>query len=258
MADALSKRAERLADTWIPVREVIAQSVTNEEQAATILLQIEQAQAKTKSVAKDLGDLGDGGYAAMSDVEHDFTRFLKLTVMPPAAMDEGLVAQSNAWMDVEDFNGRKWQQDALDYTRAFRAKFPAWAQAYEQQAQSDTNKPPFTKEQQGKISVLATELEKLQIECVSKSLPPSQEKALGIIKQIKELLPKDNNQNGQGQNNQQNQQNQDQKQNKDQKQDQQQQQQELKIPLCQTLKQNYLINTKRREKLLAVFFYLIP
>ena len=226
MADALSKRAEKLADTWIPVREVIAQSVTNEEQAATIIQQIEQAQAKTKSAAKTLGDLGDGSYAALSDVEHDFTRFLKLTVMPPAAMDEDLVAQSNAWMDVEDFNGRKWQQDALDYTRAFRAKFPAWAQAYEQQAQSDTNKPPFTKEAQGKISALATELEKLQIECASKSLPPSQEKALGLINQIKELLPKDNNQNGQGQNNQQNQQNQDQNKNQDQKQDQNQQQQQ--------------------------------
>ena len=226
MADALSKRAERLADTWIPVREVIAQSVTNEEQAATIVQQLEQAQAKTKSAAKDLGDLGDGAYAAMSDVEHDFTRFLKLTVMPPAAMDEDLVAQSNAWMDVEDFNGRKWQQDALDYTRAFRAKFPAWAQAYEQQAQSDTNKPPFTKESQDKISALATELEKLQIECASKSLPPSQEKALGLIDQIRELLPKDNNQNGQGQNNQQNQQNQDQNKNQDQKQDQNQQQQQ--------------------------------
>ena len=224
MADALSKRAEKLADTWIPVREVIAQSVTNEEQAATILQQIEQAQTKTKSAAKDLGDLGDGVYAAISDVEHDFTRFLKLTILPPAAMDEDLVAQSNAWMDVEDFNGRKWQQDALDYTRAFRAKFPAWAQAYEQQAQSDTNKPPFTKEDQGKISALATELEKLQLECVSKSLPPSQEKSLGLINQIRELLPKDNNQNGQGQNNQQNQQNQDQNKNQDQKQDQQQQQ----------------------------------
>ena len=228
MADALSKRAEKLADTWIPVREVIAQSVTNEEQAATIIQQIEQAQAKTKSAAKTLGDLGDGSYAALSDVEHDFTRFLKLTVMPPVAIDEDLVAQSNAWMDVEDFNGRKWQQDALDYTRAFRAKFPAWAQAYEQQSQSDTNKPPFTKEAQGKISALATELEKLQIECASKSLPPSQEKALGLINQIKELLPKDNNQNGQGQNNQQNQQKQDQnkKDNQQQKQDRQQQQQD--------------------------------
>ena len=230
MADALSRRAERLADTWIPVREVIVQSVTNEEQAATIIQQIEQAQAKTKAAAKELGDLGDGGYAAVSDVEHDFTRFLKLTVMPPAAMGEDLVAQSNAWMDVEDFNGRKWQQDALDYTRVFRAKFPAWAQAYEQQAQSDTNKPPFTKEAQGKISALATELEKLQLECVSKSLPPSQEKALGIINQIRELLPKDNNKNGQGQSNQQNQQNQDQNKNQDQQQDQQQQQQDQQKP----------------------------
>ena len=221
MADTLSKRAEKLADTWIPVREVIAQSVTNEEQAATILQQLEQAQAKTKAAAKELGDLGDGGYALVSDVEHDFTRFLKLTILPPAAMDEDLVAQSNAWMDVEDFNGRKWQQDALDYTRAFRAKFPAWAQAYEQQAQSDTNKPPFTKEDQGKISALATELEKLQIECVSKSLPPSQEKAIEVINQIKELLPKDNSSQQSQQS-----QNQDQKQNQEQKKDQNQQQQQ--------------------------------
>ena len=232
LADALSKRAERLADTWIPVREVIAQSVTKEEQAATIIQQLEQAQAKTKTAAKEFGDLGEGAFAAMSDVEHDFTRFLKLTVMPPAAMGEDLVAQSNAWMDVEDFNGRKWQQDALDYTRAFRAKFPAWAQAYEQQAQSDTNKPPFTKEQQDRISALATELEKLQIECCAKSLPPNQEKSLRIINEINELLPKDNNsQGGQGQNNQ-NQQNQDKNQQQDQKQqaddnkDQQQQQDE--------------------------------
>ena len=232
LADALSKRAERLADTWIPVREVIAQSVTNEEQAATIIQQISEAQAKTKTAVKEFGDLGEGAFAAMSDVEHDFTRFLKLTVMPPAAMGEDLVAQSNAWMDVEDFNGRKWQQDALDYTRAFRAKFPAWAQAYEQQAQSDTNKPPFTKEQQDRISALATELEKLQIECCAKSLPPNQEKSLRIINEINELLPKDNsNQGGQGQNNQ-NQQNQDKNQQQDQKQqaddnkDQQQQQDE--------------------------------
>ena len=212
---------------------MIAQSVTNEEQAATIIQQISEAQTKTKGAAKELGDLGEGGYAAMSDVEHDLTRFLKLTVMPPAAVDEGLLSQSNAWQDVEDFNGRKWQQDALDYTRAFRSKFPAWAQAYEQQAQSDTNKPPFTKEAQDRISALATELEKLQIECCSKALPPSQEKAIDILNEIRELLPKDNSsqssqqsqqsqspqdQNRQQQNQDRQQQNQDQQ--SDQKQDQ--------------------------------------
>ena len=227
LADALSKRASAIADTWIPVREVIAQSVTNEEQAATILQQIEQAQAKTKKAAKEFGDLDGNAFASMSDVEHDFTRFLKLTVMPPAAIAEDLVAQSNAWQDVADFNGRKWQQDALDYTRAFRAKFPAWAQAYEQQAQSDTNKPPFTKEAQAKISALATEVEKLQIECCTKALPPNQEKAIELLNEINELLPKDKNGGGQGQQNQQQQQ-QNQQQQADNNQDQPDQQSDQK------------------------------
>ena len=227
LADALSKRAERLSDSWIPVRELIAQSVTNEEQAATISAQVDAARRKTKDAAKRLSDLDAEAYPLLSDVEHDFTRFVKLTVMPPAAMDEDLVAQSNAWMDVEQFNGRSWQQDALDYTRAFRAKFPAWARAYEQQAQSDTNKPPFTAEDQAKISALATELEKLQMECVEKSLPPSQEEAVRIINEIRELLPKDNNSGGQSQQNQDQQQKNDQNQQKNQQnQDQQQQQQD--------------------------------
>ena len=223
LADALSKRAERLSDSWIPVRELIAQSVTNEEQAATISAQIDAARKKTKDAAKRLSDLDAEAYPLLSDAEHDFTRFVKLTIMPPAAMDEDLVAQSNAWLDVEQFNGRSWQQDALDYTRAFRAKFPAWARAYEQQAQSDTNKPPFTAEDQAKISGLATELEKLQMECAEKSLPPNQEDALRIINEIRELLPKDKN--GGGQQQQKNDQNQQQNQNQ-QNQDQQQQNQD--------------------------------
>ena len=226
LADALSQRAERLADTWIPLRELIAQSVTNQEQAATIIAQVEQAQAKTKQAARELGDLNADAYGTMSGVEHDFTRFLKQTILPPAAVDEDMVAQSNAWLDVEAFNGRKWQQDALDYTRAFRAKFPAWAQAYEQQAQADTNKPPFTKEDQGKIAALATELEKIQIECCEKSLPPSQEAAIDKLRQIRELLPKDKSGGGQQNQKQDQQQNQQQNQQNQQKQDQQQNQQQ--------------------------------
>ncbi len=228
LADALSKRAERLSDSWIPVRELIAQSVTNEEQAATISAQIDAARKKTKEAAKKLGDLDPEAYPLLSDAEHDFTRFVKLTVMPPAAMDEDLVAQSNAWLDVEAFNGRAWQQDALDYTRAFREKFPAWARAYEQQAQSDTNKPPFTAEDQAKVSALATELEKIQLGCIDKSLPPEQEKALEIINEIRELLPKDQNGGGQGQ--QQQQQKNDQQQNQNQQNQNQQQNQPQQQP----------------------------
>ena len=224
LADALAKRAERIADTWIPVQELITQSVTNEEQAATISAQVAAARKKTREAAGKLADLDAEAYPLVSDVENDLTRFVKMTVAPPPAMDEDLVAQSNAWLDVEAFNGRSWQQDALDYTRAFRVKFPAWARAYEQQAQSDTNRPPFTAEDQAKIAGLATELEKLQLECVEKDLPPEQETAIRIIEQIRELLPKNPN-GGQSQQNQQNQQN-DQQQNQQQQQQQDQQDQQ--------------------------------
>ncbi len=198
LSDELSRRAEKLAETWIPVRTTISQAVTNEEQASTILLQIDQAEAKTKKAARELADLDGDAYATMSDVEHDFTRFFKMTALPPAAMGEDLVSQSNAWQDVAICNGREWQRDALDWTRAFRARFPAWARVYEQQAQADTNKPPFTAEAQAKISALATELEKVQLECCDKNLPPSQERALGMIRQILELLPKDSGSSGSG------------------------------------------------------------
>jgi len=227
LADSLSGRAGKLADAWIPLREAIAQSVTNEEQAATILTQIAQAEGATKKAAEEIGDMSEDGYATMSAVEHDFTRFLKLSALPPQAIAEDEVAQSNAWQDVAAVNGRSWQQDALDYTRAFRAKFPAWARAYEQQAQADTNKPPFTAEAQAKVSGLATELEKVQIECCEKSLPPSQERALAIIREIRELLPKDGGGQGQ-QNQQQNQQNQQQNQDQQNKQNQDQQQDQQK------------------------------
>ena len=196
LADRMESDARRLADTWIPVREAIAQSVTNEEQAATILAQIEQSEAKTKSAARSLGDLDESAYAALSDVEHDFTRFLKMAIMPPAALDEDLVAQSNAWMDVDAFNGRSWQQDALDYTRAFRARFPAWAKAYEQQAQGNTNMPPFSAEDQAKVSALATRLEKLQLGSVERADPSDQEASVRIIEQIRKLLPKNPNGGG--------------------------------------------------------------
>ena len=222
LGDQLAARARGLADKWIPVKEAICQSVTNEEQAATIVEQVRQAQDKTKSAAEKLGDMNAlGAWEMLSDVEHDYTRFHKLMVLPPGAIAADLSAQSNAWMDAEAFNGRSWQQDALDYTRAFRAKFPAWAKAYEQQAQADTNKPPFTAEDQAKISALATEVEKAQLECVEKALPPRQEEALEMLREIQELLPKDKNGGGQGQ---QNQQQQSQGQNNQQQKDQQDQQ----------------------------------
>ena len=226
LSDSLSARTRRLADTWLGVKEAICGSVTNEQQAATIVAQVDQAQAKTLKAAAELGDLSESAYAVLSDVEHDYTRFFKMTALPPAAIAEDLLAQSNAWQDVESFNGRSWQQDALDFTRAFRARFPAWAKAYEQQAQADTNKPPFTAEAQAKISALATELEKCQMECVEKILPPNQEKALSILREIDALLPKDKNGGGQNSQQQKNQDNRDNSQNQQQPQNNEQRQDE--------------------------------
>ena len=202
-ADAYAARARKLADVWIPVREQIARSVTNEQDAAAVTEVADQARARMLRAARELGDLDGEAYATLAASETEYTRFLKMVILPPAAIREDLAAQSNAWQDVEAFNNRPWQGEALDYTRAFRQKFPAWAQAYEQQAQADTNKPPFTAEAQARVSALSTELEKIQIECARAPDPTLQEKALGIIREIMELLPKDGGGGGQQQQNQQ-------------------------------------------------------
>jgi hypothetical protein len=160
-----------------------------------------------------------------------------MSILPPAACDESMLSQTNELLKIENEYGRDWQEEALEFTQMFRAKFPAWAQAYEQQAQADTNKPPFTKEAQAEICTLAEEVEKLQTELESdkKSISrkdgrkgggkpaehaAKQFDALKKLARIKELLPKDGG-NGGGQNQQQNQNNQ---QNQDQKQDQKQNQ----------------------------------
>ena len=222
LADSLSARARRVADDWLPVKEAICRAVTNEEQAATIALQVDGAREKSEKAAKEFSDLSAAAYTTMSEVENDCTRFLKLTALPPQALDEGGEAQTNAFTKTEPLNGRAWQQDALDFTRTFRRQFPAWAQAYEQQAQADTNAEPFTAEAQAKISDLSTRLEKLQIECVEKDDPAKQREALGLIDEIRALLPKDKN-GSSGQQGKNDQKKQDQ-QNPDGQQDQQQEQ----------------------------------
>ena len=136
-----------------------------------------------------------------------------------------LLMQTNAYADVARTDGFDWQKDALDHTRAFRARFPAWAQQYEQQAQANTNMPPFTKEQQAEVAALAADVEKKQAACVKEPVPPDQLEAIREIQRILELLPPDRNPPPQqNQQQQQQQQNQNQDQNKDQNQDQKQDQ----------------------------------
>ncbi|MBQ4385903.1 MAG: hypothetical protein II823_08330 [Kiritimatiellae bacterium] len=190
LADELSGRALELSNLWLPVKVAICQAVTNEEQAATIVAQVDQARERTRLAARQTADMEPEAYSTIADVEHDCTRFLKMTILPPEAIGEGMESQSNAWTNAERLNGRDWQQEALDYTRAFRAKFPAWARAYEQQAQNDTNSAPFTAEDQAKISAMATELEKLQMEGLESGDKSIQKRALDMIGEISDLMPK--------------------------------------------------------------------
>lgn len=201
LSEALAARAAKLSDVWIPVKQGVIQAVTNQEQAAVIVGDIEAARDATKRSAELLEDMEPDAGATLGAAETAATRFWKMTIMPPGALDEGLTSQTNAFLDLPAYNNRAWQGEALDWTRAFRAKFPQWAQQYEQQAQADTNKPPFTKEQQAEIAKLAEEVEKLQAELAKSELPPKQQEALEKLARIKELMPKDNS--GQGQNNQQ-------------------------------------------------------
>ena len=121
-----------------------------------------------------------------------------------------LLMQTNAYADVARTDGFDWQKDALDHTRAFRARFPAWAQQYEQQAE---------------VAALAADVEKKQAACVKEPVPPDQLEAIREIQRILELLPPDRNPPPQqNQQQQQQQQNQNQDQNKDQNQDQKQDQ----------------------------------
>ena len=208
-SEALGRAMEKLADVWIPMKQGVMQSVTNEQQAARIVGDVESSRDAAKKTADLFADMDPSAPSSAAGVETALTRFWKMTVMPPAALDEDILSQTNAYIALDPFNGRPWQGEALDFTRAFRARFPEWALAYEQQAQADTNKPPFTKEAQAKISALAAEVEKLQIELQKKELPPKMLEALDKLRQIKDLMPKDNNSGG-GQNQDDKQQNQDQ------------------------------------------------
>lgn len=238
--EAMSKRMEKLCDTWIAVKSGVAQSVTNEQQAMTITAQVDEARAATEEAAKALGDLDPSAQSSLSVAESALTRFLKMAILPPGACGEAILAQTNSLTRAETVNGREWCGEAIDYMHAFKAKFPQWAQAYAQKAQSDTNMPPFTAEAQAEVAKLADETLEIQEEIVKMrgelkgtaserrgggkdaEIVAKEFRALEKMNKIRELLPKDKNGGGgsgaqnQNQDNQQNDKNQDKNDDKDQ------------------------------------------
>lgn len=203
LADDFGFRGEKLADNWILLKEAIVKAVTNQNELAQMTKAVDDLQAKTLEAANQISDVDMASAYGFAAAEGGFTEFYKGLIQPPEAMDMVILNQSNACMNVATECDRSWQKEALDYTRAFRARFPQWAKDYENQCAANTNKPPFTAEVQAKIAALATRLEKSQIECVENPVLTTQQSALDMAKEISSLLPKDNNSKNQNNNNQQ-------------------------------------------------------
>ena len=199
-ADAQEAKLKSIADQWLGLGTALAQAVTNQEEMATLTDRLQQSRQRTLMAAEKASNLDQGAYSDLAQVETDAFGLMKRVLNPPAALQWGYETQSNAWQDVARVNDHDWQADALDFTHLFRTGFPAWAKAYEQQAASQTNMPPFTAEAQEKVKILAEELEKVQSDLIGKALPPEQEKALALIEEIQKLLPQSPSNGGQSSN----------------------------------------------------------
>ena len=210
LSEQFAARADRLSDVWIPVKLAVVESVTNEQDAAAVASAIEDARGKTLGAADELADLLPEAALTLGEVENAFYRFRKMAISPPDAIDEDLLAQTNAFARVQEINGRPWQAEALDFTKIFRAGFPEWARQYEERARADTNLPPFTAEAQAEINALAGEVEKLQLPLAdgSRDDDGDRKSALAKLERIRELLPKNGKGGASGQQNQQDRQNQ--------------------------------------------------
>jgi hypothetical protein len=236
-AEALAKRQRRQADLWIPLKQQVLQAVTNQQQQAQFAQQLELARDSMKGAASALQDLLPEAAADTAQAEPLVYAFWKAAALPPAALDEAILCQSNTlhrlnrpWLDTRDS-----QTEAAQLTHLFNQRFPEWADAYIQQSQADTNQPPFTAEDKEKIIQIAGHAENLQTEILQK--PPQdndrrslQQQALSDLLEIRDLLPKQNNKQNQQDQQQQNQDQQDQQQQDEQQQQEQQQEQKQEQP----------------------------
>ena len=230
-SEALAKRQEELADLWIPLKQQLLQAVTNQEQQAQILQQVELVRDSMRGAAEAWRDVLPEASTESGQSEPAVYAFWKMMAQPDAALQEDILCQTNAISSLNEpyYADKDTQKEALALTGLFRQRFPQWAEQYRQQAQADTNMPPFTAEDQAKIEKIMEHAEGLQKECVSapdaerKNL---QEQALKDLLEAQELMPKRSNQNQQQQQQQEQQQNQ--QQNQEQQQQREQQQDEQK------------------------------
>lgn len=186
-SERLSKQTEELGDTLIPLKQAVLKSVTNEQQAAQMVGDIEATRDATRKAADELADLSPEAGLSLTQVESAFHRYWKPTLEPPAALAELARAQTNVVAGVEKENGRDWQQEALDFSQVFRARFPQWVQQTCAQDQAmASNEPPYTAELSQEVSELAGQIAARQEELMKGPLPDEQKKILPQIDRLRE------------------------------------------------------------------------
>ncbi len=232
--EKLAKRQRDNADIWIPLKQMLIDSgaITNEQQRAEVSNHIELTRDAMKRGAALLDDISPDAYGPMAQSEETVYGFWKMLSEPPALINEDILVQTNAYVSPEEsrYPGRPDWEDALQLSQLFAERFPKWAEQVIEQRQSDTNAPPFTAEDAAKINELTESLLWVQQDAVKNEKKDERRsaaiEALKLLEQIRDLLPKNPNNQQQQQQQQNQQQNQDQQQQQDQQEQQQDQQQD--------------------------------
>ncbi len=175
-SESLARRAEKLADALIPLKRQVLETVTNEQQAATIVGDVEATRDRTLRAAELLADLSADAAESLSQAETAFHRYWKGMLDPPTALTEDLRAQTNAVAKAERENGRDWQQEAAEFSQVFNAGFQGWVQQVcAQDMPTASNQPPFTVEVAQNVATVMQELAKKQAAAIKD--PKSEEQA---------------------------------------------------------------------------------
>lgn len=186
-SESLARRTNKLADALIPLKRQVLESVTNEQQAATIVGDVEATRDVTLRAAEQLEDLSVDAGESLAKAETAFHRYWKGVLDPPTALEEGLKAQTNALARVEPENNRDWQQEAAEFSQIFNNGLPAWVQQVcAQDMPTASNKPPFTVEVAQTVGAAMQELAKKQTEQIKAPKSEDQAQLLTGLTRVRE------------------------------------------------------------------------
>lgn len=220
-AEQLVKDVNEQHDRWYPVMEQLPQAITNETACLEMLQHAQTAQDLLDGAAKRYEAL-DSSVQPLNEGEPIAYNFWKLVAQPDALINEAIAVQTNAMTSLTSYQPtREDQPEVLNLVQQFRVIFPQWAEEYLRQQAASTNEVTFTEEIRDRIARTADATVPLLAPPV---VQQTQQQIMENLQLIRELLPKDKNQQQQQQNQQQQNQQKDQQQQQNQQQDQPEQQ----------------------------------